>query len=138
MSAPYIRMVLQKGMDVGVNKREHTHVCRCDRLISLGEGYTGIHFRVLSRILKIRQRAFSGGPERTIHLPMQETQVQVPEHPTGLGATKPVSAATTEPHAWSPRSTREASNMRSPGTTQESRAHLLQPERASGQQQGPS
>lgn len=63
MSAPYIRMVLPKGMDVGVNKREHTHVCRCDRLINLGEGYTGVHFRVLSRVLKIRQRALPVGPE---------------------------------------------------------------------------
>lgn len=35
MSAAYIRIVLQKGMDVGVNKREHTPVCRCDRWINL-------------------------------------------------------------------------------------------------------
>lgn len=138
MSAAYIRIVLQKGMDVGVNKREHTPVCRCDRLINLGEGHTGIHFSVLYRILKVRQRDVPGGPEAKNPPTNTGDTVQSLEHPTGLGATKPMSATTTEPHAWSPRPTGEASSMRSPGTTLESRAHSLQPQKARGQQQRPS
>lgn len=60
MSVAYIRIVWQKVMDVGVNKREHTPVRWCGHLVDLGEGHTGIHFSVLYRILEIRRRDFPG------------------------------------------------------------------------------
>lgn len=64
MSAAYIRIVLPKGMDMCVRERENTHVCSYDHLINLGEGYTGIHFSVLYRVLKIKHSSTSSLKEK--------------------------------------------------------------------------